>query len=192
MKRDPVPSPAEVAIATAEIMTAARRATAPGADPVTAVASIRDALAPLWPNVPPEAVRDVLVVSGTAAYDHGLRGLPDGLDDQTAGWLMEMIVDCRTGRLASPGPGGMSPPVAFASSVAFDRSEDAETFETLAVVLALAETAAAPDPGPVSPSPWGHPEPAREDDPDEPINRDIEPDPEGWHDGPDPVAEPGQ
>lgn len=44
----------------------------------------------------------------------------------------------------------------------------------------------AADLGPVSPSPWGHPEPAPADDPDEPTNRDIEPEPDGWHDGPDP------
>jgi len=42
------------------------------------------------------------------------------------------------------------------------------------------------DPGPVTPSPWGHPEPPPADDPDEPTNRDIEPDPADWHDGPDP------
>jgi hypothetical protein len=42
------------------------------------------------------------------------------------------------------------------------------------------------DPGPVAPSPWGHPEPSRADDPDEPTNRDIEPEPADWHDGPDP------
>lgn len=36
-----------------------------------------------------------------------------------------------------------------------------------------------------SPSPWGHPEPLRADDPDEPTNRDIEPEPADWHDGPD-------
>jgi hypothetical protein len=44
------------------------------------------------------------------------------------------------------------------------------------------------DPGPVTLSPWGHPEPPRGDDPDEPTNRDIEPDPGDWHDGPDPEA----
>lgn len=42
------------------------------------------------------------------------------------------------------------------------------------------------DPGPVAPSPWGHPEPARTDDSDEPTNRDIEPEPADWHDGSDP------
>lgn len=163
MKRDPAPSPAGVAMATAEIMTAARRAVSPGADPVAAVAAIREALAPLWPTVPPEAVRDVLVVSGTAAYERGIRGLPDGLADRTAEWLIEMITDCRAGTLASPGPGGFSPPEAFASSVAFDRDEDAETFATLAVVLALAETAAAPD---------------ELGEPDEPEPEDYDPGPE--------------
>jgi hypothetical protein len=41
------------------------------------------------------------------------------------------------------------------------------------------------DPGPVAPSPWGHPEPSRADDPDEPTNRGIEPEPADWYDGPD-------
>jgi hypothetical protein len=35
------------------------------------------------------------------------------------------------------------------------------------------------DPGPIAPSPWGHPEPDPEDDPDEPTNRDFEPE-ERW------------
>jgi hypothetical protein len=42
------------------------------------------------------------------------------------------------------------------------------------------------DPDPVAPSPWGHPEPDRADDPDEPTNREIEPDPDGWYDVDDP------
>jgi hypothetical protein len=41
-------------------------------------------------------------------------------------------------------------------------------------------------PGPRSPSPWGGPEPPQADDPDEPTTRDLEPDPPGWHDVPDP------
>jgi hypothetical protein len=43
----------------------------------------------------------------------------------------------------------------------------------------------AADPGPVTPSPWGHPEPPGTDDPDEPTNREIEPEPADWHDVPD-------
>lgn len=46
---------------------------------------------------------------------------------------------------------------------------------------------AARDPGPVTPSPWGHPEPSHADDADEPTNRDIEAEPADWHDGPDPA-----
>jgi hypothetical protein len=45
-------------------------------------------------------------------------------------------------------------------------------------------------PGPVTPSPWGRPEPPHADDPDEPANRDLEPDPADWHDGPDPEPQP--
>jgi hypothetical protein len=68
------------------------------------------------------------------------------------------------------------------------RSADlADAARRLAVELAAAPGAErlADDPGPVAPSPWGHPEPPRADDPDEPTTREIEPDPPDWHDGPD-------
>jgi len=183
MKRDPAPTPAEVVIATAEILTAARKATSPGADPVAAVAAIREALAPLWPRTPPEAVRDAMVTAAEMAYHRGARGLPDGLADQTADWLMEMVCECRATGLGDR----MAAPVAFVSSVAFDREEDAETFTSLAVVLAIAEASdPGRDPGRVTPSPWGHPEPAPDGTPDGLTNRDIEPEPADWHDGPDP------
>lgn len=48
----------------------------------------------------------------------------------------------------------------------------------------------ADDPGPVAPSPWGHPEPGPADDPDEPVNREIEPEPAGWYDVPEPEYRP--
>lgn len=143
MKRDPAPGPAEVALATAEMLTGARRATSPGADPVAARNAIRDALTPMWPRVSPEAVRDVLVTAAELAWQRGARSLPDGLADQTAEWLLEM-----TGQDDVPEAGAIGSARAFASSVAFDRDEDAETFATVAVVLAVAETAPEPDPEP--------------------------------------------
>jgi hypothetical protein len=68
-----------------------------------------------------------------------------------------------------------------------DQHGYAETDARHAAALEVAEGMATfDDPGPVTPSPWSHPEPPRADDADEPTNRDIEPDPADWHDGPDP------
>jgi hypothetical protein len=117
------------------MMTAARRAASSGADPVTAERAIREALAPLWPRVSPEATRDVLVTATELAQQHGARNLPDGLADQTAEWLLEMAAQDDV-----PEAGAIGSVRAFASSVAFDRDEDVETFATVAVVLAVAFT----------------------------------------------------
>lgn len=155
MNRDDPPSGPVIALAMAEMMTAARRATSPGADPTAAVAAIRAELAPLWPRVPPESARDVLVMAAELAWQHGARSLPDGLADQTAEWLLEM-----TGQDDVPEAGAIGSARAFASSVAFDRDEDAETFATVAVVLAAALTSepepdelAEPEPDDYDPGP---------------------------------------
>jgi hypothetical protein len=61
----------------AEIMTAGRRAAiaAPG-DLAAAAAAVQIALAPMWPQVVPEAARDVLSTCAQLAVGRGVTALP--------------------------------------------------------------------------------------------------------------------
>jgi hypothetical protein len=153
MDRDHPPSGADVALATGELMARGRRAVAawPDVRPnelPALVNEVRITVSELWPRVPPEAARDVLVAAAELACRAGVTEVPAELGEVYAGeldgaegmlaltreWLAETYASDR--REATP------PPVAFASSVAFDRDEDAETLTSLAVLLVLAHVAA--------------------------------------------------
>lgn len=154
MKRDPAPGPGVVALATGELMVAARRTVAalPDTTPAAVVAELRSALGQLWPRVPPEAVRDVLISAAELAADLGITQMPDDLSVELAelypgqldgaDGMLELTAEWITAGKPT-GPGGFTPPVAFASSVAFDRAEDEETLTSLAALLAVSHLALA-------------------------------------------------
>jgi len=144
-----------VALATGELMVAARRTVAAlpaDAAPAAVVAEIRSALGQLWPGVPPEAVRDVLISAAELAAELGVTQMPDDLSVELAerypGQLdgADGMLELTAGWITAgkpTGPGGFTPPVAFASSVAFDRAEDEETLTSLAALLAVSHLALA-------------------------------------------------
>lgn len=144
-----------VALATGELMVAARRTvTALPADaaPAAVVAEIRSALGQLWPRVPPEAVREVLISAAELAAELGVTQMPDDLSVELAerypgqldgaDGMLELTAEWITAGKPTR-PGGFTPPTAFASSVAFDRAEDEETLTSLAALLAVSHLALA-------------------------------------------------
>jgi hypothetical protein len=180
MNRDDVPTGAAVALATGELMVTARRLTArlPRLDEsapgqlAAAAAVVRAGVAEIWPKVPPEAARDVMVTSAEMACEAGVTTVPEpvaemlpgeldgaeGMLTLTAEWRAETYPsDRRAGVPMGPGV-SMPPPVAFASSVAFDRGEDRETLSSLSMLLTLAHLSL--------PRPEGQDEPIRVGDPD--------------------------
>jgi hypothetical protein len=145
MNRDQPPAGPVVALMFAELMAAGRRAAIaqePGL-PAEAAAAVQSALTPLWSHVVPEAARDVLVTCAQIAVSCGitnLANLPAGAGSITAQAMLDLTAEWVAA--GSPGPGARpTPPVAYASSAAFDRDEDAETFAAVALLLAVAHPA---------------------------------------------------
>jgi hypothetical protein len=154
MDRDTPPDSLVTALMFGELMAAGRRAaiTAPG-DLAAAAAAVQTAITPLWPQVTPEAARDVLVACALQAVARGIIDLPASIDDITAGAMLELTA----GWVAAGSPGArFTPPVAYASSAAFDRDEDAATLAAVSLLMAVAHPAA----GGVSPEGW----PAEDED----------------------------
>jgi hypothetical protein len=151
VNRDDPPNGAVIALATGELMVTARRAVAErqAIDPADAVAAVRAAVGQLWPKVPPEAVRDVMVAAAKMAREFGVTELPATVADQYSGQLdgadgmLELTGEWIAAGKPAPTNGPFTPPIAFASSVAFDRDEDEETLTSLAALLALAHMAMA-------------------------------------------------
>ena len=95
------------------------------------------ALTPIWPQVVPEAACNVLTTCAQIAVSRGVTGLLPTVSNISATTMLELTA----GWVAadSPDPGArFTPPAAYASSAAFDRSEDAETFAAAALLMALA------------------------------------------------------
>ena len=142
MNRDLPPAGPMVTLMFAEIMAAGRRAAIaqePGL-PDEAAAAVQAALTPLWPHVVPEAARDVLVTCAQIAVNDGITRLPATVDSITARTMLELTAEWVAA--GSPDPGArMTPPAAYASSAAFDRDEDAETFAAVALLMAVAHPA---------------------------------------------------
>lgn len=140
MDRDTQPAPGLAAMLFMDVMIAGKRASAaaPDGDWPAAVAAVRAAITPLWPHVIPEAARDVLTACAGLAVSAGVPGLPGGLGDETAAAMLELAAERGDGGRAAPAGAQFTPLRAFASSVAFDRDEDAATFGAVCVLLALA------------------------------------------------------
>lgn len=105
MDRDTPLDGLAVALMFGEMMAAGKRAavTAPG-DLAAAAAAVRAAITPLWPQVVPEAARDVLVACGQLAVTRGITALPAGIEDETAAAMLELAAAQPAS--GSPPPGG--------------------------------------------------------------------------------------
>jgi hypothetical protein len=143
MERDLPPTGPVAVLMFAELMATGRRAALtqePGLlDEAAAVVQV--ALTPLWSRVVPEAARDVLVTCAQIAVNDGITRLPDTIGNITARTMLELTAGWVAA--GSPDPGArMTPPAAYASSAAFDRDEDEETFAAVALLLAVAHPSA--------------------------------------------------
>lgn len=149
MNRDDLPTAAAIAVATGELMVAARRTVRPGMDLAAAVTEVRAAVTALWPGVMPEAARDVMATAAQMACQYGVTDLPAGLLDHywsgqldSAEGLLQLAREHAAADWPAswpePQPGPPGQLLAFASSVAFDRAEDEETLTSLSALLALA------------------------------------------------------
>ena len=142
MDRDTPPDGLVAALMFGELMAAGRRAAIaqePGL-PDEAAAAVQSALTPLWPRVVPEAARDVLITCAQTAVNSGITKLPATVDSITARTMLELTAEWVAA--GSPDPGArMTPAAAYASSAAFDRDEDAETFAAVALLMAVAHPA---------------------------------------------------
>jgi len=154
MNRDSAPDSAAITLATAELLAVARRtwrhlSANYGLAIGHAVDEMAAALGQLWPSIPPESARDALCHAARAAVLDGVTAVPMPDADFTASTLLEMTAEwlaANPGHEVTGPPIGFpgNPPLVFASSVAFDRDEDAETLYSLAVLCVLAEMAAKP------------------------------------------------
>jgi hypothetical protein len=155
MNRDEIPAGGIVALQTGELMVAARQATAhlPRLTEQTpeglrsAVAAVRHVIEQAWPSVVPETARDVMVAAARMACDAGIWQVPEaicealpGMQTMTADAVLELTAEWVDAGEPAPGA-GFTPPVAYASSAAFDRDEDEETLVSVAVLLTLAHLA---------------------------------------------------
>jgi len=138
MNRDLPPSAAVATLIFAEIMAAGRRAAIAASDDLAeAAAAVEAALTPMWPQVVPEAARDVLMTCAQIAVSRGVTELPPAVSSIPAAAMLELTAGWVAA--GSPDPGArFTPPAAYASSAAFDRSEDAETFTAVALLIAVA------------------------------------------------------
>ena len=168
MNRDDVQAGAVIALATGELMVTARRLTArrltarlprlnesAPSQVAAAVAVVRAGVAGIWPKIPPEAARDVMVTAAGMACAAGVTTVPEPITEMlpgqldAAGGILALTAEWRAETYPGDrhagvpmGPGvAMPPPLALASSVAFDRAEDRETCSSVPVLLTLAHLA---------------------------------------------------
>jgi hypothetical protein len=142
MDRDTPPDGLMAGLLFGELMAAGRRAAIAAPDDLgEAAAAVQAALTPLWPRVVPEAARDMLTACAQVAVSRGVTELPASVGSITAATVLELTAEWVAA--GSPDPGArFTPPVAYASSAAFDRDEDAETLAAVALLLAVAHPAA--------------------------------------------------
>jgi hypothetical protein len=139
MDRDTPPDNRVAALMFGELMAAGKRAATAGPGGLAAAAAaVQAAITPLWPRVVPEAARDVLVACAELAVTRGVTALPAGIADETAAGILELAAASSSPALV----GGFIPHVAYASSAAFDRDEDAATLSAVALLIAVAHPAA--------------------------------------------------
>jgi hypothetical protein len=150
MDRDTALDPTGITMATADVMSTAARAwrnleDRERGDLAHAAGVIERTLSYLWPHIPPETARDVMCIAARDAAIAGTATIPAPLEDMTAECLLEMTAEWLAAhpghQVVNDAPIGLPevcPPLAFASSCAFDREEDAETLRTVAVLYAVA------------------------------------------------------
>jgi hypothetical protein len=141
MDRDTPADNLVAALMFADIMAVGRRAAIAAPEGLAgAAAAVQAALTPLWPRVVPEAARDVLTTCAQIAVGRGVTELPGAAGNITAATVLELTAEWAAA--GSPDPGArFTPPVAYASSAAFDRAEDAETLAAVALLMAVAHPA---------------------------------------------------
>lgn len=148
MERDHQPFGPVIELMFADVMVAGKRAamSAPPGDLAAAVTAVRKTIAPMWPRLVPEAARDVMIACAQLAVTLGVTELPAALDSITAADMLELTAEWVAA--GSPAPRvKFTPPTAYASSSAFDRDEDAETFTAVCLLLAIAHPASPPATG---------------------------------------------
>jgi hypothetical protein len=204
MKTDDVPAGAVIALATGELMVTARRLTArlprlnasAPSQVAAAVAVVRAGVAGIWPKIPPEAARDVMVTAAGMACAAGVTTVPGPITEMlpgelhAAGGMLALTAEWRAETYPSDRHAGvpmrpgiaMPPPLALASSVAFDRAEDRETCSSVSVLLTLAHLAI---PGRVSLSDAEADRLAGHQGADGYYREDDEPEPEEYDPGPE-------
>lgn len=147
MRRDVAPSLGEAEIMMMELLGMAQRTVAgqpSGTAAADAAAAVRAEVEPVWSHVVPEAARDVMIAAAQLAVGRGVAELPADVAERYGARAVVAAVDMidLTREWVAAGepraPGGFPPPVALASSVAFDRDEDDWTLTSVAVLLALA------------------------------------------------------
>ena len=125
----------------AQLMAAGAKARAfPTVYPGGAGAVVREAVTPLWPRTTPEAVADVLVTCADMIVSRGEPAdVLDGWGDcPVAADMLAITAEWAANGRPAPTNGPFTPPSALASSMAFDRDEDAAVLHGTWVLLALA------------------------------------------------------
>ena len=138
MNRDLSAATTPATDAVTGLAEAAQRALAdqPTWTPHDSACTIRAELLPLWPEVTPAAVRDMLCRAASLAVANGVTGLPETI----ASWAPDAMLSAEL-RTQNPEPcPGILSPAELASMIAFDEASDAKTLDDLAVLLALAYT----------------------------------------------------
>lgn len=131
----------------AELMAAGAKArTFPEVRQDGAGAAVREAVTELWPRIIPEAVVDVLISCADMIVTRGVITGPNGYVSVLEGWdncpvaadMLRITAEWAVNGRPAPAGGSFTPPHALASSMAFDRDDDALVLHGTWVLLALA------------------------------------------------------
>jgi hypothetical protein len=123
----------------AQLMAAGAKARAfPAVHPGGAGAVVREAVTALWPRTTPEAVADVLATCADMIVSRGVITGPGGYVSVLDGWGHCPVAADMLAITAEWAANGRLAPTALASSMAFDRDEDAAVLHGTWVLLALA------------------------------------------------------
>jgi hypothetical protein len=107
-------------------------------DPAAAVMAVRAALGSLWPHMTPEAARIALASAATMAWEAGAASIPEPVADPLAAAMLTATGEWHRTRTVGLDTGAaLPPPLALASTAAYDRNQD-DTLTGLATLLAVA------------------------------------------------------
>ena len=138
MNHDPSASATPTTEAMIQMTVTAQRALAGRIHwtPRDAASAIRTELLPLWPEITPAAVREMLCCAARLAVANGVTGLPESI----ASWAPDAMLSAEL-RHQTPEPcPGMLSPAGLAAIIASGEVPDARTLDDLAALLALACT----------------------------------------------------